>query len=206
MRVAELSHRTGYAKITLQKWAREEKIPSERSPGGQFRFSESLVSQLSGIKNIQDRIAIGYCRVSSQKQSDDLQRQVELVQQYLVANGYRFEIITDIGSGINYRKEGLRKLLLYIASNKVDRIIVLYKDRLLRFGNELIEEFCSLFDCKLEVIDNTERTEQEELVEDLIQIIMVFSCRLNGKRSHKSKKLLQELKDAVSSENQNQDD
>ena len=206
MRVAELSHRTGYAKITLQKWAREGKIPSERSPGGQFRFSESLVSQLSGIKNIQDRIPIGYCRVSSQKQSDDLQRQVELVRQYLVANGYRFEIITDIGSGINYRKEGLRKLLLYIASNKVDRIIVLYRDRLLRFGNELIEEFCSLFDCKLEVIDNTERTEQEELVEDLIQIITVFSCRLNGKRSHKSKKLLQELKDAVSSENQGQDD
>ncbi len=206
MRVAELSKRTGYAKITLQKWAREGKIPSERSPGGQFRFSENLVSQLSGIKNIQDRITIGYCRVSSPKQFDDLQRQTELVQQYLIANGYKFEIITDIGSGINYQKDGLRKLLSYIVSNKVERIVILYKDRLLRFGNELIEEFCSLFGCKLEIIDNTEKTKQEELVEDLIQIITVFSCRLNGERSYKSKKFLQELKDVANSENQGQDD
>lgn len=68
-----------------------------------------------------------------------------------------------------------------IISYKVDKIVVLYKDRLLRFGFELIENIAKLYDCKIEIIDNTEKTEEQELVEDLIQIVTVFSCRLQGK-------------------------
>ena len=97
---------------------------------------------------------------------------------YLIAQGRPFEIITDIGSGINYKKKGLRELVKLITKNEVDKVVVVYKDILLRFGYELIEYIASLYNCDIEVIDTTEKTEQKELVEDMIQIITVFSCKL----------------------------
>ena len=77
--------------------------------------------------------------------------------------------------------------------NQVEKVVVLYKDRLLRFGFELIEYIASLYNCEIEIIDNTEKSEQQELVEDLVQIITVFSCKLQGKRANKAKKLIREL-------------
>ena len=97
------------------------------------------------IKPNLDRMVIGYCRVSSNKQKDDLERQIENMKLYLTAQGKPFEIISDIGSGINYKKKGLKELMKRISQNKVEKVVVLYKDRLLRFKarklvNELIEE------------------------------------------------------------------
>ena len=109
--------------------------------------------------------------------------------------GYQFEMITDIGSGINYNKKGLKTLIQKIESNEVEKIVILYKDRLLRFGYELLEYICELHNVKIEIIDTTENIEQEELVEDLVQIITVFSCKLQGKRVKKTKELMQALKD-----------
>jgi len=80
-----------------------------------------------------------------------------------------------------------------ITSYEVDKIVILYKDRLLRFGYELIETLCGKYGTSIEIIDNTERTEEQELVEDLIQIVTVFSCKLQGKRAHKAKKMIKEL-------------
>ena len=112
---------------------------------------------------------------------------------YLLAKGQPFEIISDIGSGINYKKKGLQELIRRISQNQVETVVVLYKDRLLRFGFELIEYIASLYNCEIEIIDNTEKSEQQELVEDLVQIITVFSCKLQGKRANKAKKLIREL-------------
>ena len=145
------------------------------------------------IKPNLDRKVIGYCRVSSNKQKDDLERQVENMKLQLTAQGKPFEIISDIGSGINYKKKGLKELLKLITQNKVDKVVVLYKDRLLRFGFELVEYMASLYNCEIEIIDNTEKSEQQELVEDLVQIITVFSCKLQGKRANKARKLVKEL-------------
>ena len=110
-----------------------------------------------------------------------------------LAKGQPFEIISDIGSGINYKKKGLQELIRRISQNQVEKVVVLYKDRLLRFGFELIEYIASLYNCEIEIIDNTEKSEQQELVEDLVQIITVFSCKLQGKRANKAKKLIREL-------------
>ena len=96
-------------------------------------------------------------------------------------------------SGINYKKKGLQELIRRISQNQVEKVVVLYKDRLLRFGFELIEYIASLYNCEIEIIDNTEKSEQQELVEDLVQIITVFSCKLQGKRANKAKKLIREL-------------
>ena len=90
-------------------------------------------------------------------------------------------------------EKGLKELMKRISQNKVEKVVVLYKDRLLRFGFELIEYMASLYNCDIEIIDNTEKSEQQELVEDLVQIITVFSCKLQGKRANKARKLIKEL-------------
>jgi predicted site-specific integrase-resolvase len=101
-----------------------------------------------------------------------------------------------MGSGIDYSKSGLKELLKLISSNQVDTIYVLYKDRLVRFGFELIEEFAKLHNTKIEVINQTvDKIDEEELVEDILNIIHVFSCKLNGRKSHINKKIAQRLLD-----------
>ena len=136
---------------------------------------------------------IGYCRVSSHKQKDDLERQIENVKTYMIAKGYSFDVITDIGSGINYNKKGLNQLIDMITNSEVEKIVILYKDRLLSFGFEMIENLCNKYGTTIEIIDNTEKTEEQELARDLIQIVTVFSCRLQGKRANKAKKMIKEL-------------
>ena len=140
-----------------------------------------------------NKLIIGYCRVSSNKQKDDLQRQIENMDLYLQNLNKEYEIITDIGSGINYSKKGLRELIQKITAGQVEKVVVLYKDRLLRFGYELVEYIANLYGCEIEVIDNTEKTGEQELVEDLVQIVTVFSCRLQGKRANKARKMIQEF-------------
>ena len=138
-------------------------------------------------------MTIGYCRVSSNKQKDDLERQIENVKTYMIARGYQFDIIQDIGSGINYNKKGLTQLIDRITNGEIDKVVILYKDRLIRFGYELIENLCNKYGTEIEIIDNTEKTEEQELVEDLIQIVTVFSCRLQVKRGNKAKEMIKEL-------------
>ena len=131
--------------------------------------------------------------MSSHKQKDDLERQIENVKTYMIAKGYSFDVITDIGSGINYNKKGLNQLIDMITNSELEKIVILYKDRLLSFGFEMIENLCNKYGTTIEIIDNTEKTEEQELVEDLIQIVTVFSCRLQGKRANKAKKMIKEL-------------
>lgn len=109
----------------------------------------------------------------------------------MYAKGYEFDMITDIGSGNN--KPGLQQLIKEIVDNQVDKVIVLYKERLLRFGFELVEYICSLRNTELVIVDNHEKSKEEELVEDLIQIITVFSCKLNGKRVKQTKQMIRDL-------------
>ena len=128
-----------------------------------------LMSNSIKVINVkpEKRITIGYCRVSSHKQKDDLERQIDNVKTYLLAKGQPFEIISDISSGINYKKKGLQELIRRISQNQIEKVVVLYKDRLLRFGFELIEYIASLYNCEIEIIDNTEKSEQQELVEEI---------------------------------------
>jgi putative resolvase len=111
----------------------------------------------------------------------------------MIAKGYSYDVITDIGSGINYSKKGLNQLLDMITNSEVEKIVILYKDRLLRFGFEIIENLCNKYGTIIEIIDNTEKAEEQELVEDLVQIITVCSCKLQGKRANKAKKMIKEL-------------
>jgi len=180
---------------TLRNWDNSGKLkPHHTGAGGYRYYSHEQLKELLKIKDdSKDKIIIGYCRVSSNKQKDDLQRQIDNMKLYLETLKKPYEIIYDIGSGINYSKKGIRDLIKRITANQVEKIVVLYKDRLLRFGYELVEYMANLYGCEIEVIDNTEKTEEQELVEDLIQIVTVFSCRLQGKRANKARKMIQEL-------------
>mgnify|MGYP001168311410 FL=1 len=185
----------GKTEQTLRNWDKNNILkPAYIAPSGFRYYSQEQLNHFLGIKNIkQERKIIGYCRVSSNKQKDDLERQVQYVKEYMIAKGYQFEIITDIGSGINYNKSGLKRLIDLITNNEVEKVVILYKDRLVRFGYELIENLCLKYGTTIEIIDNTEKTEEQELVEDLVQIITVFSCKLQGKRANKAKKMIKEL-------------
>ena len=110
-----------------------------------------------------NRKVIGYCRVSSNKQKDDLERQIENIGTYMIAKGYQFKIITDIGSGINYNNKGLNKLIDKITNSEVDKVVILYKDRLVRFGYKLIENLCKKYGTTIEIIDNTEKNRRTRI-------------------------------------------
>ena len=183
----------GVTPQTLRNWDRLGKLkPHHTAANGHRYYSQEQLDDFTDTQR-EKQITIGYCRVSNHKQKDDLNRQCENMRTYLLAQGRPFKIIQDIGSGINYRNKGLLELIELINDNRVDKVVIMYKDRLLRFGTELVEEFASLHNCEIEIIDHAEKTEQQELVEDLIQIITVFSCKLQGRRAHKAKKLIQEL-------------
>lgn len=184
----------GVTPQTLRNWDKTGKLkPHHTSAHGYRYYSQEQIDAFLRVAKKAERIVIGYCRVSSVKQKDDLKRQEEAVRAYLIAQGSPFEIITDIGSGINYSKPGLRALIERITRGDVKKVTVLYKDRLIRFGFEMIEYLAGLYNCEIEIIDNTPKTEQQELVEDLVQIITVFSCKLHGKRATKARKIVKDL-------------
>lgn len=185
----------GKTEQTLRNWDKKDILkPHHVTESGYRYYSQQQLDCFLGIKGTETtKKVIGYCRVSSYKQKDDLERQVDYVTTYMLAKGYQFEIIQDIGSGINYSKKGLNRLIDLITNSEVDRVVILYKDRLIRFGFELIENLCKKYGTTIEIIDHTEKTEEQELVEELVQIVTVFSCRLQGKRANRAKKMIKEL-------------
>jgi putative resolvase len=195
--IGEFAELIGKTEQTLRNWDKNGTLkPHHIAESGHRYYSNEQANHFFGLKNCDvqlNRKIVGYCRVSSNKQKDDLERQIENVKTYMIAKGYSFNIISDIGSGINYNKKGLNQLIDMITNSEVEKVVILYKDRLLRFGFEIIENLCNKYGTVIEVIDNTEKTEEQELVEDLVQIITVFSCRLQGKRANKAKKIIKEL-------------
>jgi excisionase family DNA binding protein len=184
----------GVSKDTLRRWERSGKIVSERTSRGHRRYD---LGKLRGIQQIapSDKITIAYARVSGHDQKKDLKRQVELLEAFAAAHGWSCEIIQDLGSGLNYKKKGLNDLIKRICSNRLQRIIVTNKDRLLRFGAELIFALCEIFGVEVIVINVSEQSSfEEDLAQDVLEIITVFSARLYGSRSKKNKRLMEELK------------
>ena len=188
---------------TLRNWDKEGKLkPSYlKSNGYRYYSEESILSYTQERKTKKNLNVVGYARVSSEKQTDDLERQVNNLKEYLSNKYDNFDIITDIGSGINYNKPGLLKLIEKINRKEVDLIVVLYKDRLLRFGFELVEHFANLNNVKIEVLDKLDKTQDEELVEDLVQIITLFSCKIQGKRKSKTKQILDDFSQKIQEAN-----
>ena len=189
----------GVTAQTLRNWDKVGKLkPSYTKSNGYRYYSEDVIlSYTQERKTKKDVNVVLYARVSSKKQQDDLERQISNLKEYAKDKYEKYDVISDIGSGINYEKPGLKKLIEMINKKQVDVIVVLYKDRLLRYGFELVEYFAKLNNVKIEVIDKIDKNQDQELVEDLVQIITVFSCKLQGKRKKKTKELLQKTIDEI---------
>jgi predicted site-specific integrase-resolvase len=176
---------------TLRKWEKSgELIPDRKSKGG-TRFYD--VTKLLALGDA-DALTICYARVSTHDQKADLVRQQEMLETYCAAKGWRTEVISDLGSGMNYRKKGLARLLDIILRRKTKRLVLTHTDRLLRFGAELVFAICDLQGIEIVIIHKGERPSFEiELAEDIVEIITVLSARLYGSRSKKNRHLLQSL-------------
>ena len=200
--IGKFAKTVGVTTTTLRRMHQSgELIPAHISNGGTRYYSTEQLKLFQSSNN--ERIVIGYCRVSTPSQKDDLETQVQNVKSYMYAKGYKFDIIKYIGSGINYKKKGLKELINRIENNEVSKVVILYKDRLIRFGFELIEYLCEINNVEIEVIDNSECSKEKELTDDLIQIITVFANRLYGQHSKKTKRLINEVRNnADNKENQ----
>lgn len=191
VKIGKAAEMLGVEVQTLRAWeASGELIPDRRSKGG-VRYYD--VGKIMGLGN-EDMPTIGYARVSSHDQKNDLVRQSELLEAFCAAKGWRHEVISDLGSGLNYRRKALHQLLEMILRKRIRRLVLTHKDRLLRFGSELIFALCEIQNIEIVIINKGEPPSfEEELAADVIDIITVFSARLYGSRSHKTKRLLNEL-------------
>lgn len=193
-KIGEFADKIGVHIETLRRWDKEGTLkPAKVTEGGTRYYSEQQYNEYCGrVPRNKKREIILYCRVSESSQRDDLEKQIENVRQYAYAKGYQFELVTDIGSGVDYRKKGFLYLVDKIIDYEVEKVIILSKDRLVQFGYQLIEHLCEKTGTEIEIIDNTEVTEQEELVEDLILIATDFNSRLTGRQLNR---IITELKE-----------
>ncbi len=194
--VKQASEILGVHPKTIQKWDREGKIRVVRTPGGRRRIPESEIKRLLGIGE-ENGLIIGYARVSSHTQKDDLKNQIEAIREYARERGWQVQILKDIGSGLNENRKNYRKLLELVTKGEVSKVIITYPDRLTRFGFKTLEFFFQQHGVEIITIHEKGKTPREELIEDLITIISHFAGKLYGMRSHKYKKLKEGAKKLI---------
>jgi putative resolvase len=187
----------GVTTKTIQRWDKEGKIRVVRTVGGRRRIPESEIKRILGLK--EERVVVGYARVSSTTQKDDLERQKQLIHSYAKDKGYgEIQILSDVGSGLNENRRGFLRLLEMVTERKVSRVIIVYEDRLTRFGFETLRKLFQALGTEIEVINSGEKTPQGELVEDLITIVSHFAGKLYGMRSHKYEEVVEGVRRLIS--------
>lgn len=198
--ISKAANYLGVNIMTLRRWDESGKLKPVKTFGKHRRYDINDLDFFLLHKDDKELVikknhnkVICYARVSSSDQKEDLERQAIVLEEYCKSNNYKYETIRDLGSGLNYNKKGLLKLINKVINKEIDKIIITYKDRLIRFGYELIEHLCKKNDVEIIVLNNDEKDKSQELVEDMLSIITVFSSRLYGSRSKKSKKIINEF-------------
>jgi excisionase family DNA binding protein len=197
--IGEAAKALGVSITTLRRWEASGRISAEHTVGGHRRYDLARIRpDLVHVDKMASRQTIAYARVSSHDQKNDLERQKQVLELYCARQGWTFEVIADLGSGMNYHKKGLRRLLASIISGDAGRLVITHKDRLLRFGAELVFAICEAKQVEVVILNHGEDTSfEEDLAKDVLEIITVFSARLYGSRSRKNQKLIDNIKAAV---------
>lgn len=184
----DMAQRLNISVKTLQRWDNEGILVAHRTPTNRRYYTEDQYLSVTNQTLQSTRKQVAYARVSNNNQKDDLANQVQFLRNYANGKGLILdEIITDIGSGLNYNRKKWNILIDQVMNNEIDTIYITYKDRFIRFGYSWFERLCLKFDTKIVVLNNIDLSPQEELVEDLISIIHVFSSRIYGLRKYKRK-------------------
>jgi len=190
----EASKILGVHERTLYLWDKANKIETIRTPGNKRLYNinkylkdhlprENNNINIDELEHLNDKIKIVYVRVSSLSQKDDLLRQ----KQYMINKYPNHTLIEDIGSGLNFNRKGLRKIIKLAIAGKIEELVVAYKDRLTRFGFELIEDLIKEYsNGKIIIINQNKKIEpEEELIKDMLQIMNIFVAKMNGLRKYK---------------------
>lgn len=196
--IGEAAEALGVSITTLRRWEVEGKMIPERTVSGHRRYDlAKLKPELLHVA-VNTRRTIAYARVSGQDQKADLERQKQVLELHCARQGWTFEVLADLGSGMNYQKKGLKRLLNAVIEGDIGRLVITQKDRLLRFGAELVFGICEAKGVEVVILNQGEDTTfEEDLAKDVLEIITVFSARLYGSRSRKNQKLLDGVKKAV---------
>lgn len=196
--IREAAALKGVSASTLRRWERDGRLVPERTAGGQRRYRLSQIEGRPITSAARTGRTVAYARVSSHDQKEDLARQAQVLELHCAAHGWDFELIQDLGSGMNYQKRGLRKLLDDVIAGRVDRLVITHKDRLLRFGAELVFAICEARNVEVVILNNgKDSTFEEGLAKDVLEIITVFSARLYGARSRKNQRIIESVAKAV---------
>ena len=197
----------GVSVKTLQRWDREGVLKANRTPTNRRYYTYNQYLQFKGIEKADDkRRVVIYARVSTKNQEDDFRNQVSFLRQFCNARGMIVDqCVEDYGSGLNYNRKKWNDLLDDVMEQKVKTIVVTHKDRFVRFGYDWFEKFCMKFHTEIIVVNNDDFSPQEELVQDIVSILHVFSCRLYGFRKYK-KQIEEDKEIAEELPNRNQSD
>ncbi|MCM6799425.1 IS607 family transposase [Levilactobacillus brevis] len=188
MKPGEMAKRLGITTTTLRNWDRSGKLPAKRTVSNQRYYTEEDYLKAINARSQDERINVIYARVSTRNQKDDLDDQVQFLQEYVNAKGVIVsEVVTDIGSGLNYKRKKWNALLDEVMNHKVKTIYIAYPDRFIRFGFDWFKSLCEKFGTEIVVVNNEKLSPEAEVVQDLISIIHVFSCRVYGLRKYKKK-------------------
>ena len=184
----EFAELLGVSVKTLQRWDREGILKANRTPTDRRYYTYAQYLQFKGIQTENDRRdVVIYARVSTRNQKDDLQNQVKFLKQFCNAKGMIVnQCMEEFGSGLNYNRKKWNKLLEDVMENNIKTIVISSKDRFIRFGYDWFEKFCEKFHTKIMIVNNEALSPNEELVQDMISILHVFSCRLYGLRKYKN--------------------
>lgn len=170
---------------TLQRWDKDGTLVAYRNPKNRRYYTQEQIDLFLGIKNNKKRKHIAYSRVSNRSQKDDLINQNSFIQDYVNAKGVILDdFFSDIGSGLNYKRKNWDKLLDMVLNNEIDTIYITYEDRFIRFGFDWFEKVCNKFNTKIVVLNNKNLSPEEELVEDLISIIDMFSYKIHDLKKY----------------------
>ena len=194
LRTKKACEHFGVVPSTLRRWADSGMVEFKRTAGNQRIYR--IDSQTAAVQSQPTKASFVYVRVSSQKQKDDLQRQAEFMQSQFPG----FTVIKDIGSGLNFKRRGLLKLLELSSQGRVQKLVVASKDRLRRFGFDLVEWCFLQNNTELLVLDKCDKSPEEEFTEDILAVLQVFACRWNGKRSYSLKNKKDQITVDVTSE------
>lgn len=198
--IGEFADELGVHVQTVKRWCRNGDVEYTRTPGGERRIPHRELLRLAGSSRQTDRVAL-YARVSShdQKGNGDLDRQLDRLREYAHGHGWSVEnTYTDVGSGLNEDRRGLDSLLDDVQEAEYGRLLVTYEDRLTRFGFSYLERYFDCYGVTVTVIeDETDKSAQEELVDDLIKLVAIFSGKLYGMRSSKKQQVVTAVESEV---------